>query len=70
MTTKTRRDRTNRGSWWTLKRRRRVYAVAVALGGLALTYGIVDQEQLGAWVAVAAALAGTGGLALANPTED
>lgn len=44
-----------------------LYGVMVAIGGLALIYGIVNVEQLGGWLILAGALLGvSNGLALAN----
>lgn len=64
-----RRDR--RGTWKpTLAQRRWAYGVLVAAGTVAVTYGIVNTEQLAAWLVLGAALLGVGGLALANPTKD
>lgn len=69
-TPKRARDRGQRGTWWTLTRRRWAYTVLVAAGGVAAVYGITTTEQLAAWLVLGAALLGVGGLALANPTKD
>lgn len=54
----------------TLAERRWIYGVLLAVGGVALKYGLVDGEQLTALLALAGALLGVGALALANPTKD
>lgn len=54
----------------TLAERRWIYGVLLAAGGVALTYGWVNGEQLGSLLTLAGALLGVGGLALANPTKD
>lgn len=59
-----------RPSWWTLKRRRWAYGIAVSTVPVALAFGIGSEQQLGAILGLAAAVLGVGGLALANPTED
>lgn len=60
-----------RRPWYhtTLKQRRYIYGTLVAAGGVALAYGF-DPDQLAAWLVLAAALLGTAGTALANPTRD
>lgn len=63
------RDRSRRGTWWTLARRRWAYGVIAAAGALAATYGVVTTEQVAAWLVLGGALLGVTGLALANPTE-
>lgn len=63
-----RRDR--RGTWWTLKRRRWAYGVAISLVPVAIAFGIGTEQQLTALVGMAAAVLGVTGLALANPTDD
>ena len=65
-----RRDRSSRGSWWTLKRRRWLYGVATALVPVATVYGLTTEAQNAALLALAGALLGVTGLALANPTEN
>ncbi len=62
--------RARRGTWWTLKRRRWAYGIALASVPVALAFGIGTEQQLGAVVGLAAAVLGVGGLALANPTND
>lgn len=68
--TTTRRERRARSRGFTLTRRRWAYGVLLAAGGVALAYGIVDTDKLGAWLVLGAALLGVGGTALANPTKD
>ena len=63
------RDRSKRGTWWTLTRRRWAYGIAAAAAGVAIAYGIVTPAQTVAWLALAGALLGVSGLALANPTK-
>lgn len=63
-----RRDR--RGTWWTLKRRRWAYSIALALVPVAVAFGVGTGEQLAAILGLAGAVLGIGGLALANPTDD
>lgn len=72
MTTPTpaKRDRSKRGTWWTLKRRRWAYGIALALAAAAVSFGLVTGEQAAALVAVGGAVLGVTGLALANPTSD
>lgn len=70
MNTPLKRDRSNRGNWWTLARRRWAYGLAVAIGGALVTFGFITGEQAVALGAVCAALFGVAGLALANPTDD
>lgn len=65
-----RRDRSGRGSWWTLKRRRWLYGVATALVPVATVYGLTTDAQAAPLLALAGALLGVTGLALANPTEN
>ena len=64
------RDRSNRGTWWTLKRRRWAYGVLVALGAAATGLGLGSAEQTGYIVAVGGALLGVAGLAVAHPTAE
>lgn len=45
--------------------RQRVYAVLTALVPLAVIYGVVSDTEASLWLAVAAALLGGGGTALA-----
>lgn len=65
-----RRDRTTRGTWWSLTRRRWAYGVAVAAGGVAVAAGLVTEQLLGPLLVLAGALLGVTGLAVANPTDD
>lgn len=64
------RDRSERGTWWTLKRRRWAYGVAVAAGGVAVAFGLITEAMLASVLVLAGALLGVAGLAVANPTED
>lgn len=59
-----------RTPYWTLKRRRWAYGVAVALVPIATTFGLLTEVQAAPIVALAGALLGVTGLALANPTEN
>lgn len=44
-----------------------IYGVLVAVGSVALVYGLVNAEQLGVWLALGGAALGlSNGLALAN----
>lgn len=44
-----------------------IYGILSAVGGLALIYGIVDQNQLSAWLVLGGAILGlSNGLALSN----
>lgn len=65
-----RRDRSRRGTWWTLSRRRWAYGVAVAAGGVAVTFGLITDAMLAALLVLVGALLGVTGLAIANPTAD
>lgn len=65
-----RRDRSRRGSVFTLKLRRWLYGVAAALVPVATVYGLTTEAQNQALLALAGALLGVTGLALANPTAD
>lgn len=69
-TTRRRRDRSNRGTWWTLKRRRWAYGIAAAAVPVAVGYGLVSGEQAAPLLGLAGAVLGISGLALANPTTD
>lgn len=70
MTTPTpKRDRSKRGTWWTLARRRWAYGIAIALVPLAASIGLITQDLVVPLIALAAAVLGISGLALANPTE-
>lgn len=53
----------------TLKRRRYLYGVIMALVPVAVLYGIVTAEAAAALLMLAAAVLGIGGVALANPTK-
>ncbi|MET9329461.1 hypothetical protein [Tsukamurella sp. NPDC003166] len=55
-------------AWLTPVRRRRAYAVIVALGAVLVLRGILSREEADAWLSVAEAalLGGTGVLALAH----
>ena len=55
---------------FTLKRRRYLYGVALAVGAVALSFGLIAEEQVAPLLGLAAALLGVTGTALANPTED
>lgn len=72
MTTNTpaRRDRTNRRKWWTLKRRRWAFGVAIAAVPVAAAFEIGTNAQHVALIGLAAAVLGVSTLALANPKED
>lgn len=70
MTSNTKRDRTSRGSWWTLQRRRYFYGIAVAAGAVATSLGLLTGETVAALLVLAAAVLGVSGMALANPTTD
>ncbi|WP_449279618.1 hypothetical protein [Leucobacter sp. GX0328] len=73
MTTPTprrRRDRGARGTWWTLRRRRYLYGLAAAAVPVAVSYGLVSGDQTVPLLALAAAVLGTTGTALANPTPE
>lgn len=49
------------------KTRAYIYGVLVAIGAVALVYGLVNAEQLGVWLALGGAALGlSNGLALAN----
>lgn len=39
------RDRTKRGTWWTLPRRRWAYGVAAAVVPVAVTFGLLTGDQ-------------------------
>ncbi|WP_024357260.1 hypothetical protein [Leucobacter chironomi] len=64
------RDRSQRGTWWTLARRRWAYGVLVAAGGVALTYGLMTPDQIGSMLVLGAALLSVTGLAVAHPTRE
>jgi hypothetical protein len=71
MTTQpTKRDRSNRARWWTLKRRRWAYGVLMAAAPVAAAFGIGTAQQHAAIGGLAAAVLGVGALALANPTKE
>lgn len=63
------RDRANRGTWWTLKRRRWAYGIAAAAAPVAVSFGLVSEHQAAPMLGLAGALLGVTGLALANPTS-
>lgn len=65
-----RRDRGARGTWWTLTRRRWAYGIATALAPVAVSYGLVSGEQAAPLIALAGAVLGVTGLALAHPARD
>lgn len=47
-----------------------IYGVLVAVGAVALVYGLVNAEQLGVWLALGGAALGlSNGLALANTPQ-
>lgn len=64
------RDRTKRGTWWTLKRRRYLYGIAAAAAPVAVSYGLVSGDQTVSLLFLAAAVLGLSGTALANPTTE
>lgn len=66
----TKRDRSKRGTWWTLKRRRWAYGIVLASAPVAAAFGIGTGAQHAAIIGLAAAVLGVGTLALANPTKD
>ncbi|PII81556.1 hypothetical protein BMH32_04720 [Leucobacter sp. OLJS4] len=68
--TPTRRERRERTKRLTLARRRWLYGILAGAGGVALVYGLVNPEQLAAWLVLGGALFGVTGTALANPTPD
>lgn len=68
--TPTKRDRSQRGTWWTLTRRRWAYGVATALVPVAVAFGLLTGDQAAPLLGLAAALLGVTGLAFANPTEN
>lgn len=47
------------------KLRAYIYGILVALGAIALTYGIVSKEELAVWLGLGGSILGNG-LALAN----
>lgn len=64
------RDRTRRGTFWTLTRRRWAYGVALASVPVAAAFGIGTANQHVAIIGLAAAVLGIGTLALRNPSPD
>lgn len=64
------RDRTRPRGKLTLKQRRWAYGVLTALGGVALTYGIAEPDQVASLLVLGAALLGVAGVAVAHPTEE
>lgn len=58
-----------RAPFWTLKRRRWGYGVAVALVPIAVAYGLVTAEVGTSLIVLAGAVLGVSGLALKHPTE-
>lgn len=53
-------------NWFTSRQGRMwLYGIALAIGGLALIYGIVTGEQLAGWLAVIAAILGVASPAMA-----
>ncbi len=64
------RDRSNRGTWWTLKRRRWAYGVAVAAASVLVSFDWISGDQSVAVLGLAGAVLGVAGLALANPTPE
>lgn len=53
----------------TLKARRYIYGIAVALVPVAITYGLVTADQAGAMLVLVAAVLSVSGTALAHPTK-